>query len=452
MRIIRLHTLLEAATRRGPWVNSGLRRRVVATRLIAGLALATAACSGPPASLAQKRADFISLVGQERAGIATCNNELQDVQISVGALVTGDTSIGKPAALYSVAGTAHDACRMSSDNAILNLPHSPPSDLSSQRGLSDAVGLVSVWADFDAATVMTDLQHVAQDIVSGNDNLSDGSKFNSAIQQMDQDAASIGVAFKAAATAVGDTGYKGLGLVMWKGSSSGGASSGASGGGGSTTAGTTQVGSAGSANAGSSAASNAAPGPGDVMNGASSAPGSANESGMAGNLSPSTSPTETPSTQPSTAPTPSVTQPSTAPSPSTTRPPTPEAAGCTSDTAMVHPSDIYTSCDYGNGHESADGTKGDSEVWAVSWSSWGAGAATGTGTYYTGTGQGANGQDGPQWGVDIQLSSPNWVGGEYLFTHMTLTCDSSVPPPAGRADSPADCSSMSFTLPNASGQ
>jgi hypothetical protein len=149
-----------------------------------------------------------------------------------------------------------------------------------------------------------------------------------------------------------------------------------------------------------------------------------------------------------TIPTDPVVSSTTPTTPPTTLPPQAEAAGCTEDGPMVQPSSLSASCNDGPGHESNG--KGDSVIWEISWSSWNAQAAAGTGTYYTGTGQGPNGQDGPQWGVDIRLSSPQWTDNGYLFTTMTLTCDPSVPPPTSAPDTPSDCSDMTFTLPMAS--
>ena len=223
--------------------------------------------------------------------------------------------------------------------------------------------------------------------------------------------------------------------------------------------GSSQTGASGSANA-ASAAPSATPGNNASGSGVSSAQGSgqqgsysANPATTANAAAPQTTITPGPGTD-QTAPE-STTTSTTAVTTTTTVPPTPQAKGCVMDSAMVQPPDIYTSCLYGGGHENPDGTKGDSEVWAISWgtaSSWGAQSARGTGTYYTGTGQGKNGADGPQWGVDIQLSAPQWVDNAYLFTQMSLTCDPSVPPPTSAPDTPGDCSSMSFTLPIASGQ
>jgi len=199
--------------------------------------------------------------------------------------------------------------------------------------------------------------------------------------------------------------------------------------------------------------------------GGSSPPGSAGQGSPPGN-SATTSPTGRPTTSSTAAtvgtPTP-VSPPSSSPAPPpTTQPPLPEVQGCSFDTASMKPTyRIWTTCDYGQSHYSAGFAQSDASVFDPSWTSWGPENAIGTGSYYTGSGQGPNGSNGEQWGMDIELSEPEWVTVPqgnynttmvYIFTKMVLTCDSSVPAPANYSDSPSGCSNMSYSLPIPSGQ
>ena len=109
----------------------------------------------------------------------------------------------------------------------------------------------------------------------------------------------------------------------------------------------------------------------------------------------------------------------------------------------MRPAAIFTTCD------SWVDVDSNSRVEFNQWTSWGSSTAIATGTYYQ------ENNSGEYWGVDVELSSPQVVGGQQLFTQLTLRCDPSVPPVGapsaaeGYTNSPSACTTMTIALPQA---
>ena len=121
-----------------------------------------------------------------------------------------------------------------------------------------------------------------------------------------------------------------------------------------------------------------------------------------------------------------------------------EITECQNDIPSGEPTSIWTSCSENGNH------RGYPAIIDVEWRSWTDLIATGEGTYTTG--QSSSGQAyASQWGIDVSLSSPQWYDGDFLFTYVQITCDSSVHSPNGQRDTPGDCSDMAFPVPQPSG-
>ena len=104
----------------------------------------------------------------------------------------------------------------------------------------------------------------------------------------------------------------------------------------------------------------------------------------------------------------------------------------------MEPVILYTSCQYGPSHSS--GGNSDSRVGSITWQSWTAESALGTGLY--------QGQ-GDYYEVQVELSTPEQTGSGLLFTSLTIYCmstdasDGSGCSPAGNGSSvPAN-----YTIP-----
>jgi len=108
--------------------------------------------------------------------------------------------------------------------------------------------------------------------------------------------------------------------------------------------------------------------------------------------------------------------------PSTSQVELPSVVDCTESNGgfptqpTMRPAAIFTTCD------SWVDVDPNSRVEVNQWTSSVSTRAMAAGTHY----QEQN--SGEYWGVDVELSSAQAVGGQQLFTKLTLTCDSSVPP------------------------
>jgi len=382
--------------------------RVVAIGLVVVVA---GGCASGNRGTGHPISDFNDFADQVKSDLSTCTNMADLVQIELGGyLVNGDSSNFNLVQLDTDSKSAQTACDEAKDGKLASLASlDPPSSISYIQSLSSAAGDTLLWATNDTTAVLHDLQRLAESNGSG---VANASQLSTDVAQADHDAGTVRYDFSNAAQRLGIRNFEGVGLITWGSSSSG-------------TSPSTPSHNQSSASLPSSTLGTT-PRP--------STPSSPAFSNGASVTTEATAPQSTP-VPPTAAPIP--------PAP----PPDPEAAGCTGDSPMANPSVLWTSCNFGTGHGNSDGTKGDSEIWDIGWSSWTAQSATGTGTYYTGAGQGPNGTDGPQWGIDIRLSSPRQTTAGYLFIQLSLVCDASVPPPTAAPDTPADCSNMSFTLP-----